>query len=129
MILFCAPFALISLSARSGVYMLFPFLGAIPGILAVVLVFQPLESYLQSRDLPHLQDLLVPAAGALLIFVLLLALNATPTKMRALGARLTKEGRHFWGGLSRWALLGAFWGGAWRLSDWSLGYLGIGSNG
>jgi hypothetical protein len=119
-VLFCLPFlGLIMLdgSPDAMIYLLFPIFGAIPGLLAALLVFVPIERLLERRGEEHLKNFAVPAAGALLIFAIALVVLSFSGDLSVKIARIMGGGLYNLWPFLIWSLLGAVWGGLWRLSD------------
>ena len=120
-VLFCLPVvALIALDGRpeAMIYLMFPMFGAIPAILGALLVFVPIEWLLDRYGLGRLKNIAVPIAGALLIFLFALIMVAPSGKLGLLVNRLAGGGMVELAPFMLWSVLGAFWGGLWRLTAW-----------
>ena len=121
MVLFCLPFLL--LVAASGkpeamLWLIFPFFGAIPAVLGALLVFWPLEAWLDRHGKSHLKNRAIPIAGALLVFVFALVMwTLSGNVLQNLGRLFSGEGEGIWP-FAVWSVLGAFWGGLWRFTAW-----------
>ena len=121
MVLFCLPFLL--LIAASGkpeamLYLIFPFFGAIPGVLGALLVFAPIEAFLDRRGKSHLKNKVVPLAGALLVFVFAIGITTLKGNLLPFLGRLASSGGADLWPFAVWSVLGAFWGGLWRFTAW-----------
>jgi hypothetical protein len=119
--LFCLPFlVLIVLEGRPEalIYLMFPMFGAIPGILAALLIFAPLEWLLDRRGLGRLKNIAIPLAGALLIFVVALVIGSLSGKLGLMLDRITTGGANVVAPFLVWSVLGALWGGLWRFTAW-----------
>ena len=127
LVIFCAPIVLYVIASRkadNALYLIFPMFGAIPGAIGAVLVFVPIESYLQTRGLAHLADRLVPASGATLIVIFTLVMLGTSGGFGRFWRRLVAGGMNAVAPLLVWAVIGVLWGAAWRASAWVLAALG-----
>ncbi len=126
-VLFCAPFfAFIAASGapEMGIILIFPLMGAIPAIIAALLLFVPAEWLCDRIGAPWLKNLVVPLLGAVVIF----AVDAgfafyDPMYRPILGKLGDNPGALI--GLLFWAALGAAWGVVWRLTDWIAKRLGL----
>jgi hypothetical protein len=119
--LICSPFVLFVVASRkpeSAIMLMFPVVGGTPVILGTLLIFAPLESYLNARGLGHLKNVAIPLAGAVLIvivtFVGLWATGGLPKSL----ARISSAPVSAIGALVLLSVVGAIWGGLWRLSEW-----------
>ena len=77
--LFCLPVVILVVLSRkpeSALYLLFPMFGAIPAIIAALVLFVPLESYLDARGLAHLKNVAVPLAGATVVFLFMIVMGS-----------------------------------------------------
>jgi hypothetical protein len=118
--LICSPFVLVVLASRkpeSAVLLIFPVVGSTPLILGALLVFAPLEGYLNARGLAHLKNAAVPLAGAVLIVILTFAgLWATGGLPKSL-AGMSRTPISSIGAVVLLGIVGAICGTLWRLSD------------
>ncbi|MEA3008391.1 MAG: hypothetical protein QOJ91_83 [Sphingomonadales bacterium] len=107
--LFCGPFlafAVLSRQQHAGLVLIMPLFGAVPGIMAALILFLPIEVALRGTGL---ENILVPLAGASLIFLF--------TVITQRGVRYRRSGKSGWNGWTLWSVAGAFWGVIWRLTD------------
>ena len=119
--LFCLPFlALVALEGRPEgmLWMIFPVFGALPAVVGALLVFVPLEMYLDARGQGRLKNVAVPVAGALLIFLLSAVMWTLSGDVARNFGRLVTGGPNVLGPFLVWSVLGAFWGGLWRFTAW-----------
>jgi hypothetical protein len=112
----------------NALWLIFPVFGTIPGVAGTLLIFVPLESYLSSRALGHLNNVAIPVAGALLIAVFMIVTSMVSGNLPRYFSRILKEGKHILGPLLFWSVLGTFWGALWRFSAWLLVAIGLASN-
>ena len=122
MALVCSPFVLVALASRKAqgcMWMsLFPIFGGVPAVLGALLVFAPLERYLDARALGHLKNVAVPVAGAFLVVIFILVIQgATGSLKRTLG-HIARDRMRAIEPILVWSALGVLWGVLWRLSDW-----------
>ena len=120
-VLFCLPvLALIALEGRpeAMIYLMFPMFGAIPAVLGALLVFVPIEWFLDRRGLSHLKNIAVPLAGALLIVLFSLVVFGLSGKLGLVIERIASGGLAQLAPFLLWSVLGAFWGGLWRFTAW-----------
>jgi hypothetical protein len=132
LILFYLPFVLFVAANRrqpeNALWLIFPMLGTIPGVVSALLIFVPIESYLRARALGHLNDIAIPISGALLIVVFMLVTSLVSGNLPRYFSRIFKERKRVLGPILCWSVLGIIWGALWRLSDWILVVMGLTSN-
>jgi hypothetical protein len=121
LMLFCLPFVLyIAASGQpdAGMILVFPVFGAIPAILGALLIFVPVETYLDRRGLGHLKNKAIPLAGALLIAVFMIVMWGIKGRLLELVARVSTGDIGIVGPILLWSVLGAIWGALWRVTAW-----------
>ena len=137
LVLFCAPFVLVAIANRRrdsvGLVLIVPFFLAPPLGLSALLVFAPIERYLDARGLGHLKNAGVPLLGgaevAVLATALLVLLAAfEPGRTRRPRNALTVRQR-LPRVLAMGGTLGAVGGLLWRLSDWAARWLALRGSG
>lgn len=127
-VLFCAPFvAFIAASGapEMGIILIFPMIGAIPAILAAVLLFVPAEWLCDRIGARWLKNIVVPMLGATLIYFVAAYLMANDFSVGAQSPDLFGKLRENFGATAFWMALGAAWGVVWRLTDWIARRLGL----
>ena len=127
-VLFCLPiliFVVLSRKPDNALYLIFPLVGAIPAIVAALVLFVPLESYLDGRGLGHLKNVFVPLAGATVIFIFMIVMGAVWGNPKTMMDKLAHGGVHAWGAFLVWSVLGALWGLVWRSTEWLAKWVGL----
>jgi hypothetical protein len=126
--LICSPFVLVVLASRkpeSAILLIFPVVGGTPVILGALLVFAPLEAYLNARGLGHLKNVAVPLAGAVLIVILtfagLWAMGDLPKSLAGMSSAPIST----IGAIGLVGVVGAICGALWRLSAWVAAKVGL----
>ena len=126
-LLFCLPFLLPILASRkpeAGLMLMFPLFGAIPAAISALILFVPVENWLDRHDLAHLKNIAVPAAGSIIVVGFMLVVGLLKRKPFWFVGRIREKGLAMIVPVLIWSLLGTVWGGLWRLSDWMLGASG-----
>ena len=126
--LLCAPFALLVIGSRRAeglIWLMFPVVGGIPALLGALLIFAPLEGYLNARGLGHLKNVAIPLAGTVLIVIFTIAVLAVSGNLAKSLARISSGGVSAIGAFVLWSAAGAIWGAVWRLSDWIAARVGL----
>lgn len=116
-VLVCVPillFVLVSGRPENALWLIFPFFGAVPAIVGALVLFLPVEVLLDSRGLSHWKNMVVPLVGFLLPIVFMIVMGRKPF---ADGNNL------IW--LIVWGVFGAFWGFAWRGTEWLARWTGL----
>ena len=134
LVLFCLPFVLLAVASgrREGaLYLMFPVILALPVVLGALIVFAPLESYLDGRGLGRLKNAAVPLAGGVLVVVVLavVAWIATTSgnphvRQRALDGFARYPVRQVLY-VAAGAVPGAVAAALWRLTDWAVTLVGL----
>ena len=127
-VLFCLPFLILVARSRkpdNALFLLFPLFGAIPAIVAALVLFVPIEGLLDARGVPHLKNLLVPLAGASVVFIFTVVMGVVWGNLGTMISRLTAGGMAAWGGFLVWSVLGALWGLVWRSTEWLAKWVGL----
>jgi hypothetical protein len=127
-VLFCLPvliFVILSRRPDNALYLLFPLFGAIPAIIAALILFVPLEAYLDARGLPHLKNIAVPLAGAAVVFIFMIVMGVVWGNLGTMFTRLANGGIAAWGAFLVWSVLGALWGLVWRSTEWLAKLVGL----
>ena len=126
--LFAVPFALMaftSKSAHGGMWILFPLVAVVPGVLGALILFAPVEAMLDAHGLQSYKNVAVPFAGALIAPIFLLAMATASGKADVLLGRIASQGANAWGPIVLWMFLGAIFGVLWRLTAWLAALMGI----
>jgi hypothetical protein len=126
--LFCLPiilFAVLSGKPDNMMFVLFPVFGAIPAIIAALVLFVPLESVLDARGMPQYKNVLVPVAGASVVFIFTLVTGLAAGSLGTMITRLSTGGSAAWGAYVLWSVLGAVWGLVWRSTEWLAKVVGL----
>jgi hypothetical protein len=115
--LLMGPFALVALATvRSNrnnlLWLMFPIVLGLPTTLGALLVFAPLEAWLDARGQARVANVALPAAGAAIVLCVMGRAWWTGRGRR----RGTQRAQllTFAGG----AAAGALWGATWRASEW-----------
>lgn len=119
--IFCAPFLLfVALSANpeNAIVLLFPMLGAIPAIVAALVLFVPAERLLDRIGRPGLKTIVIPLIGASIVYVTLFVLAWVQGRLDTLFRNFSDNPAMFIGVLGLWAFLGVLWGLVWRMTEW-----------
>jgi hypothetical protein len=119
-VLFCLPiliFVILSRKPDNALYLIFPMFGAIPAIVAALVLFVPIESYLDGRGLGHLKNLAIPLAGATVVFIFTVVMGVVWGNLTTMLGKLASGGVATWGAFLLWSVLGALWGLVW-LAKW-----------
>ena len=131
LILFYLPFILFVAASRdkeNALWLIFPLYGTIPAVLGALLLFIPIEKYLNAHALGHLNNVAIPVAGSLLIVIFMFMASIVSGNLHQFLSRIYKGGKHVLGSLLLWSLLGTLWGAVWRLSHWLLVVMDLTSN-
>ena len=121
LVLLYLPFILFIAASRNkdnALWVLFPLYGTIPAVMGALLVFVPIENYLNARALGHMNNVAIPIVGSLLIVLFLFVVAILSGNLLRHLSRISKDGLQFLASVSLWSFLGGFWGVLWRLSDW-----------
>jgi hypothetical protein len=124
-VLFCLPFVIfvvLSEKPDNAMYFLFPIFGAVPAILAAVILFMPIEAALDARGMADCKNFAVPLAGAMIFFLVIIIIGLISGNLGAMFARIVKAG---WLSLLPWSFLGALWGLVWRSTEWLANWVGL----
>ena len=119
--LFCLPiliFVILSRKPDNALYLLFPMFGAIPAIVAALVLFLPIEVYLDGRGLSHLKNLLIPLAGAAVVSIFIFVMGIVWGDLGRMVSRLANGGVAAWGAILLCSVLGGLCGLVWRSSEW-----------
>ena len=115
LLLACAPFAAFIVSSgkpENMLLLIIPFFGAVPAVIGALLVFVPIECKLEASGLRALKNVLVPAAGTLLVLIFMVIMGLTSGSLVLLFKRLFADPA----GVGVWMVLGGLWGVVWRIS-------------
>ena len=127
-VLFCLPiliFVVLSRKPDNALLLILPLAGAIPAIIAALVLFVPIESYLDARGLGHLKNVAIPLAGATVIFIFMIIMGLAWGNLGTLLGRLVDGGVAAWGVFLLWSVLGALWGLIWRSTEWLAKWVGL----
>jgi hypothetical protein len=140
--LVCLPFVLLAVDRRQRqhgalLWLMFPFFWGGPLLLAALVVFAPLERFLDARGLGHVKDVGVPLAGAALVVGVLAIATAValrsgnPNVRRRVVERFARhpvrQVLYVAAGAVPGAAAGALWRLAERVAAWAVAALGIGA--
>ena len=92
---------------------------------AALVLFVPLESFLDARGMPHLKNLLIPLAGATVIFIFMVIMGGVWGNLGTMLTKLANGGIAAWGAFLVWSVLGALWGLVWRSTEWLARWTGL----
>ena len=126
--MFSVPFALLAFASKSengALWLLFPLVAAVTGVVGALLLFVPVEALLDSRGLQSYKNLFVPLSGALIAPILLVVMTVASGKVALFMERLSSGGVNAWGPIVMWMMLGAVFGALWRLTSWLAGLIGF----
>ena len=126
--MFSAPFALLAFASKSqngAMWILFPLVAAVPGVVGALLLFVPVEALLDARGLQSYKNLVVPLAGALIAPIMLVVMATAGGKVALFMERLSSGGANASGPIVLWMILGAVFGALWRLTGWLAGLMGF----
>lgn len=120
-ILFCAPFflfVLLSANPDNALILIFPFFGAIPAILAAIILFVPAEALLNRLGYPKLKNVVIPLIGAFIGTIAIFVIAFANDSLWVLARNISQEPVAFWGSMAVWSVLGVVWGLVWRMTEW-----------
>ncbi len=120
-ILFCAPFVLfvfLSANPDNALILIFPFFGAVPAILAAIVLFVPAEALLDRLGMPRLKNVVVPLIGAFIGTIAMVVIGFATDSLWVLARNISQQPEAFWGVMAVWGVLGVVWGLVWRMTEW-----------
>lgn len=123
--LFVLPFILFIWSSgkqENAMILIFPFFGAIPAIVGALVLFLPVELFLDSRGLGGWKNLVIPVVGFILPIIFAIVMGTVWGSLDTLVRNLGNGG---WGAWIVWGVFGAFWGFVWRATEWLAKLIGI----
>ena len=126
-LLLTAPFALAALlSGKAGgtLYLIFPFVAAIPAALLIGLVFVPVEGLASWGGRSGSLNWLVPLVGAIVGGLAAAGYQCLERLTQAKPAGEIFGDLRVWGVIAVFGLLGAVVGAIWRLAAWAVRYFG-----
>ena len=125
--LFCAPFILyvvFSNQSQAGMMLLFPLFGAIPAIVAALILFLPIELLLENKN-SWLKNILIPLTGASVIFIFMFIMARSSYDASRIQNLAVPRYSMEWGIYAIWSVAGATWGVIWRFTEFLAKWTGL----